>query len=325
MIRDEKSLVLVANCGRLIRAYLRQVLSLEGRDVVCLPTVQDSISAIKRQAIDLILVDVDSCSSTDDRRWVELIVAADQRNIPAIVMSSLSTAEHKAFWLNKGAADFISKPLAKLALLARTESHLRARTRSNSLAATNKELSQKVKQLERLAITDGLTGLYNHRFFQERLKAELRRARRHGTQLSLAMCDIDHFKRVNDVFGHQSGDAVLGSISRVLKDICRASDLPARYGGEEFIVILPETNTKAAYAAVERMRGSIQALEFSDSRNKSFSVTASFGIATLEARMRSPSDFIECVDSGLYMAKQSGRNRTVIYGSQRAGKLGIIE
>ena len=135
--------------------------------------------------------------------------------------------------------------------------------------------------VQRQAVTDELTGLFNHRRFQEGLTQEIERARRFGQGLGLVMLDIDNFKQVNDTYGHQVGDLVLAEVARVLKEYSREIDEPARYGGEELAVVLPGTDLEGAYNLAERVRTGIEALEFPlDGRGK-LRVTASFGAAAM--------------------------------------------
>ncbi len=165
------------------------------------------------------------------------------------------------------------------------------------------ELKQYAQQLERLASTDGLTGLKNHRTFQSELDQEFVRCARYQLPLSLILLDVDHFKRFNDKFGHPAGDEVLKTVSALLLENARASDLAARYGGEEFVVLLPNTDSAGAAAMAERFRGAIEAYPWEQQK-----VTASFGAATLTLSMAGPSELTAGADAALYHSKSKGRN-----------------
>ena len=238
-----------------------------------------------------------------------------------IVLSYFPSVERKISWLRGGAVDYVVKPFEMDDLAARIDAQMRQHRRRKELFSANAELSCEVGKLERLAIVDGLTQLYNHRYFQERLGAEFRRARRYGPSLSLILIDIDHFKNVNDTHGHQVGDAVLARFSEALMSDMRPSDLPARYGGEELVVILPETSRENARALAERIRERLLRLSFTGAGKQPFSVTASFGVASLEGSMAGPAELIEAADSCLYVAKLSGRNRTVVQEQQVTPKI----
>jgi len=165
--------------------------------------------------------------------------------------------------------------------------------------------------VQRQAVTDELTGLYNHRRFQEGLSTEVERTRRFGEGLGLVMLDIDNFKSVNDTYGHQIGDRVLAEVARVLQECSREIDEPARYGGEELAVVLPGTDLEGAYNLAERVRAGIEALEIQHHGGGTLRVTASFGAAALPESADDPSSLIAAADTALYTAKRSGKNRTV--------------
>jgi diguanylate cyclase (GGDEF)-like protein len=162
-------------------------------------------------------------------------------------------------------------------------------------------------------MTDELTGLFNHRRFQEVMTAEVERARRYGQEMGLIMLDIDNFKRVNDTFGHMQGDLVLREVARVLRQSAREIDEPARYGGEEMAVALPQTDLDGAYNFAERVRKRIEALEVPVlDGDGTLKVTASFGAASLARAPGADKDsLVAAADSALYRAKRSGKNRTV--------------
>ncbi|HEY8582091.1 MAG TPA: diguanylate cyclase, partial [Capillimicrobium sp.] len=166
--------------------------------------------------------------------------------------------------------------------------------------------------VQRQAVTDELTGLYNHRRFQEALVGETDRAKRFGQPMSLVMLDIDNFKRVNDTHGHQAGDEVLREVARVLRETSREIDAPARYGGEELAVVLPQTDMEGAFLLAERVRTGIEALEVSlGGTREPLRVTASLGVASLPETADEPRALLAAADAALYDAKRSGKNKTV--------------
>ena len=167
--------------------------------------------------------------------------------------------------------------------------------------------------IQRQAVTDELTGLFNHRRFQEVMTAEVERTRRFGQELGLIMLDIDNFKRVNDTYGHLQGDLVLREVARVLRESSREIDEPARYGGEEMAVALPQTGIEGAFEFAERVRQRIEALQLPllDAEG-TLRVTASFGAASLPHSAKLDKDaLVAAADAALYRAKRSGKNRTV--------------
>ncbi len=169
-----------------------------------------------------------------------------------------------------------------------------------ALALANARL---LVQVRALAAADGLTGVANRRTFDARLPAELARAIRNRRPLSLVLLDVDHFKRLNDTFGHQTGDETLQRVAGALQASARTVDLVARYGGEEFVLVLPDTDRAGAYEVAERLRATLEAMTAEPT------VTASFGVASFPATALDPAALISAADEALYAAKQFGRNR----------------
>jgi diguanylate cyclase (GGDEF)-like protein len=174
--------------------------------------------------------------------------------------------------------------------------------------------AQMYERVERLATTDGLTGLTNHRHFQNLFDSVVARAERYSRRVSLIFTDIDHFKSVNDTYGHPVGDQVLRRIAAMLVANARRTDIVARYGGEEFAVLMEETSAKGAAQTAERIRKAVEAETFR-CENGTFKVTLSLGLATFPTNGSNKAQVTECADQALYQAKRSGRNRAVSFGS----------
>lgn len=173
-----------------------------------------------------------------------------------------------------------------------------------------RELNELNKKLEELSITDGLTGVYNHRHFYIRLEEEIKRAERYGRPLSLIISDIDHFKHYNDAHGHPAGDILLKGVASCIKGHARGQDIVARYGGEEFAVILPETGKDAALMVAERIRGCISEQPFPNKETQpGGNLTISLGVATFPLDANDLKGLVAKADSALYRAKEGGRNR----------------
>lgn len=187
-----------------------------------------------------------------------------------------------------------------------------------SLQRENLDLVVKNRLLSEVSSKDALTGLYNRWFVMEKIDSELNRALRHGSPMSLLMLDVDHFKRINDTWGHSAGDQVLQGIGKLLRECCRVYDVPGRYGGEEFCIVLPETKTGNTTAVAERIRRRLESTELPCGEG-SIAVTASIGIAGMDAPgdgdALSPAGLIERADRALYTAKNRGRNRVEMWDS----------
>jgi diguanylate cyclase (GGDEF)-like protein len=197
-----------------------------------------------------------------------------------------------------------AKNQALLEMNRELEAKIHART--HELAEANSRLAQ-------LAVTDGLTGLYNHRHFHERLALEVERSQRNGLPLSLFMIDVDHFKSYNDHHGHPAGDEVLRQLARLLGDGRRANDVVARYGGEEFAIVLVDTAKFAAAKLAERLRERVAEHAFPESDSQPEGrLTISIGVATCPDDATDPEGLVRAADSALYAAKHAGRDRVVL-------------
>jgi diguanylate cyclase (GGDEF)-like protein len=167
------------------------------------------------------------------------------------------------------------------------------------------------QRMEQISVTDGLTGLYNYRYFKRRLEDEFLRASRYNHSLSLVLLDVDHFKNFNDTLGHPAGDVALKTVAQILQSSIRKTDIAVRYGGEEFCVILPETDMDSAYVFAERLRKQIHAHHFEGEEvQPGGSLTISVGMASCPQDADSPKVLLNKADSALYEAKSSGRNKT---------------
>jgi diguanylate cyclase (GGDEF)-like protein len=188
------------------------------------------------------------------------------------------------------------------------------------ILSTTRQASQKTNMLQSMATTDVLTGLINRRYFDRRLAEEIARCNRHNSNLALALFDIDHFKRINDTYGHTIGDKILKELGELILSNTRECDISARYGGEEFALILPETTQIEASELLERIRQLIEQHTFVK-EEMPVMVTISVGIAQYDPEY-TPIDFIEQADAALYRAKKTGRNK-VIYGTFTTPKLNL--
>jgi diguanylate cyclase (GGDEF)-like protein len=178
------------------------------------------------------------------------------------------------------------------------------RTSRRELDTINATLRRKNDELERLSITDGLTGLVNHRFLMQRLGEEATRSDRTERAFSVMMADVDHFKQYNDEFGHPAGDEVLKQVAAVLRDCTRTVDCVGRYGGEEFAILMPETEIDGAMTVAERIRARVASAVFPNRR-----ITLSIGVAEYDKENGPPQATLAIADEGLYEAKRGGRNR----------------
>ena len=213
--------------------------------------------------------------------------------------------------LTKGAAEVAGGDLAvDLPVLGGGEVAYLTQVFNNMVA----RLREGRQELERLSVTDGLTGLFNRRHLIDALTDEVRRARRLKHPLALLMADVDRFKDFNDTFGHQAGDQVLTKVADVLRDSVREIDCAARYGGEEFVVLLPETGAAGAADVAERIRSRLAQESFSGG-----AITLSIGVAEFPEHGENPETLIAGADAALYRAKREGRDRVILANGVPAG------
>ncbi len=278
--------------------------------------VKSGIEALKwarQDPPDLIVLDVvmDDIDGFAVCRWLKLHNGT--RDIPVIMLTVRDEIDDRVHGLQVGADDYLPKPFSQRELEARIFAALRSKSTQAELVERNRQLESMLHHVESLAITDPLTGLFNRRRFADVLRREVAVTRRYKNSLALLMIDLDHFKTINDRFGHDAGDAVLRAIAAALSSGLREVDLAARYGGEEFAIIMPHTTKPNAEIVAQRIAAQIGSLvhEF---QGEKVSLTASLGIADV-ADLSEPSaeNLVKAADVALYEAKRAGRNRIVLF------------
>lgn len=274
-------------------------------------TAADGESALRLVAAsppDLILLDV--MMPLMDGNEVARRIKADKTLpfIPIIMQTALDTTQSKVTGLDSGADDYITKPINYAELQARMTASLRIKALQDQVAAKNAELEQ-------LAITDVLTGVFNRRHLDQTLDEMFEHSTRLHEPLTVAMFDIDHFKAVNDTYGHQAGDVVLSQFSSLLKHLARDIDRTGRYGGEEFMVLLPGTVPDAGVTFAERVRQEVEKHQF-EYDGGALSCTISAGVAGWQhPRIHTRQQLVKAADDALYVAKAIGRNQVVKFDS----------
>lgn len=257
------------------------------------------------ERVDIVLCDLE-LPGLDGEKLLRMRAATrgaeGEGEAPFLFLSATTDYDRRARLLRGGASDAICKPLHPADLVARLELNLK-------LVRLQKELVSKNRLLEQLSTTDPLTGLRNRRYLTEVLALEFLRAKRYRTALSVVMADLDHFKEVNDRYGHATGDSMLESVGGILKRSLRGSDHGGRYGGEEFLMVLANAEADGALTFAERLRQEVEETELCTESGLTLRVTLSLGIAWLGPRHETPGDLVSDADEALYRAKQAGRNR----------------
>lgn len=298
--------VLIAEDNRDLRDIVARMVKTLGHEVMLVSTGKEALRYVHEHSPDIVLLDVMMPEMTGFEFCQALQTEEAGRDVHIIITSARDALEDKVKGLELGAADYLTKPFSLAELRARLQVGER-------IVRHRKSIKEQKTQLEHLAREDMLTGLSNRRHFEERLQEEWQRALRYGHALTLLLCDIDHFKQVNDLYGHACGDAVLKEVGQTLLRNSRASDVVARYGGEEFVVLLCEASPEQAMVAAERLRAAIKALSFHHPSG-SFRVTMSIGIASSESKdPEGPVRLLAEADEALYAAKGLGRDRVECY------------
>jgi diguanylate cyclase (GGDEF)-like protein len=304
---ETSNAILLAEDDPVTRMLMTRFLKKAGYEVTAVGDGNEALDRMSKRYFPILVTDwempgmdgIDLCKAV---RTLQL-----DGYVYALLLTARNAKEHIIAGLEAGADDYLIKPVHEPELIARLNTGRRILALEHSLRVAN-------ERNRILSITDALTGAFNRRYFMEQLPRELERCRRYATPLSVVMCDVDHFKQVNDVNGHAAGDDVLQQCAtRIQKSIRATSDWLARLGGEEFLIVLPETDYEGAVLVAEKIRDIVSSSSFM-TRGGDVQVTASFGSASTE--LQGPDltlkveTLLRTADECLYRSKQAGRNRT---------------
>lgn len=270
-----------------------------------------ALKAVVTSPPDLVLLDLmlPDMSGTEVCRWVKK--SESTKGIPIIMLTVKGSLDDKVSGIESGADDYLPKPYSAVELTARIYAALRTKALQDELRQKNKQLSELLEKVELMAITDPLTGLHNRRHLETVFDAEWKKSQRYGFSIVCLLCDIDHFKSINDTCGHQGGDLVLVEIAKFFKETVRDVDTVARWGGEEFIAILPHTDKENGLTVARRVLERVSAHQFEQCPDKK--ITVSIGLSYSVQDMAVKEKLIEAADKALYAAKRNGRNRVEVY------------
>ncbi len=313
----DKIEILIVDDELSIRSVLTQVLEKDGYAVTAAASGEEGLELLGQKSFALVISDI----KMPGMNGLELLKEVKERcpDTQVIIITSFASLETALEALRNGAYDYLLKPFEDLSIISAgakraiekvclTEENRRL---LNSLQKKNAELKSANKILNQMACRDALTGLYNHQYFQDYLKAEIKRCQRTNGLFSLIFFDLDYFKCYNDTHGHQKGDRLLSQLADILRDFVRESDVVARYGGEEFVIILPDTPKGGAEIVAEKLRIEIENYPFNGGElQPQGKVTTSIGIASYPEDGTDRSAIIRNADVAMYSAKNSGRNKT---------------
>jgi len=289
------------------RLILARLLKRAGYEVETAGNGREALAKLQSGYYQLLITDWEMPEMDGVALCRELRRSQVEGYVYTILLTARDSTEHVVAGLRAGADDYLTKPVVEAELIARLSTGKRIVTLERSLRTANEEN-------RRLSITDPLTGAFNRRHLMEQLPHEIERAGRYGRALSVIMCDVDHFKQINDTHGHQVGDDVLRWFREGLQRGVRSSDWLARYGGEEFVIVLPETSVANAATLANQLRERLAASEFVLGA-AALRVTASFGVSGWPGAVPRDSKLdalISRCDAGVYASKAAGRNRVTV-------------
>jgi two-component system cell cycle response regulator len=299
MVRSkDNTRVLIVDDDEAVRSTMNEYIQTAGYDSEAVSCAEEALEIIKKNEFQVIITDI----ILPAMGGLELTKSIKKTNdTDVIVMTGYGDDYSYEEAINVGASDFVIKPVRLEELLLRLKRVLKERE-------LTKERVRMMEKLQKLAVTDGLTKLYNSRSFYSQLETEVDRFNRYKHPLALLLLDLDFFKEYNDNYGHLEGDKVLVRFSQIIKSCLRANDSAYRYGGEEFTVILPETAGAEARTVAQRIRAALEAERFCPENGKEVQITISIGVTEYQ-REEELSTFIQRADKAMYLSKQNGRNK----------------
>lgn len=304
MSQDEKSRILIVEDSRSLREEIRQVLREAGVDAVFYEAENglDGFKIMVDHPLDLVFCDL-VMPQMDGLKFLQMRASREEmQEVPVVMLTAVGDVDQKIKVLSAGANDYITKPFHPGELVARAKVHLKVKQLQD-------ELRQKNKLLMELSTTDSLTKIYNRRHFLDLARKEMERSERLGLQGALMIFDVDHFKGINDRYGHQLGDLVLVEICNTVGGCLRDYDIFGRYGGDEFTLLFPQTSITRAMKTGERIEEAVQELVLKELPGERFTISG--GMVSNSTPGEDLESLLRRADQALYLAKSEGRGRIV--------------
>lgn len=306
MAASRKDRILIVDDSKSLRQEIREVLENAGieADFFEAGNGLEGFKTLLDHPVDLVFCDL-VMPQIDGAKFLQMRASRPYLlEIPVLMLTAIGDIDQKIKVLSQGANDYITKPFHPGELVARAQVHLKIKHLQD-------ELRQKNALLVELSTTDSLTKIYNRRHFLELARKEFERSSRMGLQLTMLILDVDHFKTINDTYGHQAGDEVLLAVCKVVDNSLRDYDIFGRYGGDEFTIIFPQTELIQSMKVAERLENSVQELRIDCVRNHKLSLSG--GLAAKTSTHKDLESLIKDADEALYRAKQTGRARIVAF------------
>ena len=288
-----------------VKGLLEQI----GHEVLWADTGSRGIKIMKLERPSLVILDLvlPDISGIEICRWIKQDMR--MKNTPVIMLTARGEVHERVSGLMEGATDYIAKPFDDSEFESRVTAVLREVELRDRLELKNLEYEKLLKQMEKMSITDALTGIYNRRHFEDVLVAEFERFKRYTIPFSCMMIDVDRFKSINDLCGHNVGDIVLKSVAQMIQEQVRGVDTVARYGGDEFVILLAQLRGESAERVAFRMLSAANLQDYKAIDNRLGKITLSIGIAGApDPDLKTIDQLVKAADQALYKAKNAGRN-----------------
>ncbi|MGE5657702.1 MAG: diguanylate cyclase [Actinomycetota bacterium] len=308
LFKPEEFLILVVDDVNQNLQVVGEILEKVGYGTTFATSGMQAIERIKTANPDLILLDLMMPGINGLEVCEKIKSNSEFVNIPIIFLTASQDENHLLEAFEKGAVDYVTKPFKTPELLARVRTHLELKYTRDQFKKLLDEQAILTEELEKLATTDPLTGVWNRRHLFALAEREITRVHRYNRPLSLLIIDIDHFKIINDTYGHAGGDEVLAILAKTVLNCLRKADFFGRFGGEEFVAFLPETTLKTAVAAAERIRENLANIVISVDEQQ-IRITVSIGVASYQKEDLTIDALLQRADKALYQAKNQGRNQ----------------
>lgn len=287
----------------------RQLLERNGYEVILAATGISALKTAKNVPVDVILLDVVLPDISGNEVSRILKFSEDSKGIPIIMVTAKDSLDDRITSIDAGAEDYLAKPYSEVELISRIYGAMKNKELRDELIRQKKQVEDLLGKVGIMAITDPLTGIFNRRHLETELEKEFSKRKRYKQSIACLILDVDHFKRINDSYGHKAGDIVLRELAQRLKQTLRQVDILARWGGEEFLVVMPQIGREDALKSASRILAFVSNTKFEHINEH---ITVSIGVSCVSDSINTPEKLVDTADQALYQAKNNGRNRVEI-------------
>ncbi len=293
----------------------KQFLERNGYEVILAVNGISALKTAKTVPVDVILLDLILPDISGNEVSRILKFGEDTKGIPIIMVTAKDSLEDRISSIDAGAEDYLAKPYSEVELISRIYGAMKNKELRDELIRQKRQVEDLLSKVGIMAITDPLTGIFNRRHLESELEKEFSKRKRYKQAITCLILDVDHFKRVNDSYGHKAGDMVLKELAQRLKQSLRQVDIVARWGGEEFVIVLPQVGRDDAVKSASRIHALVSNAKF---ENIDEPITVSIGVSCVSDSINTAEELIDAADRALYQAKKNGRNRVELVETETA-------